>query len=153
MLPGILSAVLLLPFLSQINPATPQGRLRGHVVDASGGAIPAIIRVIRPDTNAVVLRFRAKENGTFETVLLTPGVYSVTAFAHGFRRRELRKNIIGSGHVADLGQIRLEFSGCDTPGTNCDYVGDVPEDVKQIVAASNVTLKLPCAVDLIAKAR
>ncbi|MGH9632542.1 MAG: carboxypeptidase-like regulatory domain-containing protein [Bryobacteraceae bacterium] len=145
---AILNAVLLLPLVAQIDAETPQGRLRGHVVDASGGAIPAIIRVIRPDTNTVVLRFRAEEDGTFQTGPLAPSVYSLTAFSQGFRRRELRKIVIKPGHIADLGEITLDISGCDTPGTNCDYIGEVPDRVKRIIAESNVTLRPTCAVDL-----
>lgn len=147
MLPGLLSAALLLLPLPQIDPGTQQSQLRGHVVGASGGPIPATIRLIDPGTKAVVLRFRAKEDGTFETGPLKPSVYALTAFAQGFRRRELRKVVIEPGHITDLGEIALDFSGCDMPGMICDYFGEVPEDVRRIIAQSHVTLPR-CAVDL-----
>ncbi len=147
MLPGILGAVLSLSLFAQTD---ARSQIRGHVVDTGGGAIAAIIRVVRPDTKAVVLRFRAEETGMFEAVGLAPGLYSVTAYAPGFRRRELSRIIVEGGSVADLGAVTLEISGCDTPGTSCTYVG-VPEDVKRTTTQSYVTMKLGCAVDLESK--
>jgi hypothetical protein len=88
MLPGILSALLWMS-VPQIEPATPEGQLQDQVRDPGSVAFPAIVRVIHQDTNTVVLRFRAKENGTFETGRLAPSVYSLSVFAQGFRRREL----------------------------------------------------------------
>lgn len=148
MLPGILSAVLSLSLLAQIDAGRLHGRMQGHVVDAAGAPIQAAIRIIQPDTNTVVLRFRAKEDGTFQTDPLVPAIYSVTAFSPGFRRGGLRKVVIKPGEVADLGTIRLDISGCDTPGTNCDYFGEVPDEVKRIVASAHVVLNFHCAVNL-----
>jgi hypothetical protein len=144
----MLSVIVFLSFLLQADAVGTQGGVRGHVVDASGGAIPALIRVIRPDNNAVVIRLKAQDDGSFATSALNPGVYSLTAYAQGFRRREVRNIAIRAGHPTDLGQIRLDLSGCDTPNTNCDYFGDAPNGIKQLIASSGVTLDVSCAVDL-----
>lgn len=136
--------------LAQIDPGTSQGRLQGHVVDSGGAAIPAIIRLIDPETKNLLVRVRANEDGAFQTGL-APGVYSFTAFSVGFRRRDLAKIVIKAGHVTDLGKIVLNFSGCDSPGMNCDYVGDIPEHNKRIIAQYYVTLSVQCAVDLDSK--
>ena len=147
MVSGMVIAALSLSFLSQVDPGTAQGRLQGHVVDASGGAIAATLRVSQGDTNAV-LRFRADENGLFRVGSLLPGQYSVTVFSPGFRRREVRNVVIEAWQTSDLGEIPLDFSGCDTPGTNCDYFGEAPNYAKGIIAEAHVTLRLPCAVNL-----
>lgn len=152
MLLGIVTAVFWLTLLLQTDPAGSQSRVKGHAVDSSGAAIPAVIRVIRPDNHALVVRLQAQDNGAFETSSLPPGVYSLTVFAPGFRRREFRHIAVRSGQLVDLGQIRLDLSGCDTPGTNCDYFGEVPKEVKRIIVSISVTLKLSCAVDLDGKA-
>jgi len=104
--------------------------------------------VIRPDTKAVVLRLHAQETGAFEATALTPGLYSVTAFAPGFRKRDLSRIIVQARSVADVGNITLELPGCDTPGTSCSYFGEIPDDIIRITTRSYVTMKTGCAVDL-----
>lgn len=146
----MITAVTLLPLLLQIDPVATQGGIKGQVVDASGGAISAAIRVVHPDSNALVLRLQARENGSFETSSLAPGVYSLTAYAQGFRRRELQNIVVSAGHSLNLGQIMLDLAGCDAPGITCDYIGggDPPKSVTTIVASGSVTLTPSCAVDL-----
>ena len=60
MVSGMVIAALSLSFLSQVDPGTAQGRLQGHVVDASGGAIAATY-VYRKETQTPFFVFvRAK---------------------------------------------------------------------------------------------
>ena len=148
MLIAMLSAMLSVGLLPQMDGREAHRQLQGRVIDTSGGAIPAIIRVIQQDTHTVVLRFRAQEDGSFQRGSLSPGVYSLTAYSNGFRRHEVRNIVIEAAHVTDLGVITLDLSGCDAPGTNCDYFGEVPDSVKRIMTETYVTLKLGCGVNL-----
>ena len=100
MSPGVLSGLLFIALLPQTDRGL-KGQLQGRVMDVSGSAISASIRVIDPGTEAVVLQFGAEEDGTFKTSPLPPGVYSLTALETGFRRRELRV-VVESGHNTDV---------------------------------------------------
>jgi hypothetical protein len=144
----ILSAVLSLPILAQIDSPNSNGRFQGTVVDTAGGGIRAIIRVLQQPTGSAILRFDATDSGAFQTGQLPAGVYTLIFFSPGFRRRELRNVVIEAGRTTALGEIRLNLSGCDAPGTNCDYFGAVPDSVKRISAEAHVVLTLRCAIDL-----
>ncbi len=144
----MLGAVLVLPLLAQTDSANSAGRFQGTVVDPEGAAVRAIVRVLQQPTGAAILKFNASDSGAFQTDPLPAGVYSLTFFSPGFRRRDLRNIAIEAGRTTSLGEIRLDLSGCDTPGTNCDYFGGVPDSVKRIIAEGNVVLALRCVADL-----
>lgn len=76
----------------------------------------------------------------------------MTFFSPGFRRLELRNVVVEAGRATALGDIRLSLSGCDAPGTICDYFGEVPDFFKRIIAEGNVVLTFRCAIDLDRKA-
>jgi hypothetical protein len=140
----MLGALLLLPQLAQADSSYGGGRFQGTVVDPAGAAVPAIVRVLQQPTGAVMLKFNAADSGAFRTDPLPAGVYSLTFFSPGFRRRDLRNVALEAGRTTALGKIRLDLSGCDAPGTNCDYFGEVPDWVKRIIAEGNVVLRLRC---------
>ena len=144
----ILSAVLSFPILAQIDSANSNGQIQGTVVDTTGAGVRAMIRMLQQPTGPAILRFNTTDTGAFQTDPLPAGVYSLIFISPGFRRRELRSVVIEAGRTTALGEIRLDLSGCDTPGTNCDYFGAVPNSVKRIIAEANVVLALRCAVDL-----
>ena len=144
----ILGAVLLLPVLAQTDPTHSAGRFQGTVVDPAGGAVQAIVRVLQQPTGSAIFTFNATNSGAFQTDPLPAGVYSLTFSSPGFRRRDLRNVAIEAGRITALGEITLDLSGCDAPGTNCDYFGEVPESVKRIIAEGNVVLTLGCVADL-----
>ena len=81
------------------------------MVDASGAYLPSFIRVIQPETGAVVIGLRTDRTGIFQTGVLADGVVS-----------DLANVIVQNGAVTDLKSIQLELSGCDAPGMNCHYV-------------------------------
>jgi hypothetical protein len=145
-------AALIFPLLAQSN-SDDFGRFHGTVVDSAGGAVRAIVRVFQQPTGTAILRFHATNSGAFDTDPLPAGVYSLTFFSPGFRRRDLRNVAIEAGRTTSLGEIKLEFSGCDAPGMNCDHFGAVPESVKRIIAEGNVILKLRCVADLDRKSK
>src|SRR5580692_8328385 len=134
----ILSTVLTLPILAQIDSANSNARLQGTVVDPEGGAVRATIKVIQQPTGSAILSFNATDRGAFQTDPLPAGVYSLTFFSPGFRRRQLRNVVIEAGRTTLLGEIKLDFAGCDAPGTNCDYFGVVPDSFKRIIAEADV---------------
>lgn len=96
------------------------GQIKGIVVDQTGAAIPALIRVIETDSEAVVERMRADESGKFKTGFLIPGSYTVTAGAPGFRRRDITTIVVRNDQTIDLGNIKLDLAGCDAPRVSCD---------------------------------
>lgn len=145
---GLVGILASLSLFAQNEPENSFGRFQGHFVDTSGGAIAAIVRVVRADTNAVVLRFRANDDGSFRTGPLIPGPHLVTGFATGFRRRELQNLTIKAGHINELGKITLDLAGCDAPGTNCDYFGEVPNSARRIVAEAYITMEPSCTATL-----
>lgn len=149
----VIPVIVLLPLLLQSGPAAEQGGIKGQVVDVADASIAALIRVIRPDDQAEILRVRAQDNGSFEASSLPPGVYSLTAFAQGFRRREVRNIGVRAGEIFDVGQIRLDLSGCDAPGVICDYIGEWPSEANRVMVSGSVTLGVSCAVDLDSKAK
>jgi len=88
----ILGAVLVLPLLAQTDSANSAGRFQGTVIDPAGAAIRAIVRVLQQPSGAAILRFNATDSGAFQTDPLPAGVYSLTFFSPGFRRRDLTKH-------------------------------------------------------------
>ena len=46
----------------------------------------------------------------------------------GFRPRNIELKL-SLGEVKDLGEIRVELAGCDSPGTICDYFGGTPPPI------------------------
>jgi len=144
----MLGSVLVLPLLAQTDAANSAGRFQGRVVDTEGGAVRATIRVLQQPTGAPILSLNATDTGAFRTDPLPAGVYSMTFFSPGFRRRDLRNVAIEAGRTTAVGEIRLDFWGCDAPGTNCDYFGPVPDSVKRIIVQAKVFLTLGCVADL-----
>lgn len=75
-------------FCAQTAAAQSVTSVRGHITDASGGAVPnAQIRLVNTDTNAS--RDAVSNNdGLYEFQQLTPGTYNLTVSARGFAQTE-----------------------------------------------------------------
>lgn len=80
------------------------------------------------------------------------GAYTSTAWAPGFRRREVKGIAVRAGERASAGTITLDLSGCDGPGVNCDsfFTGSVVEDpaTKRITSSGYFELKEDCGADI-----
>jgi hypothetical protein len=114
-------------------------------VDATGSVLPgSFIRVFQTPSNALVTRFRAESDGSFQTGRLQPGSYILVAWVQGFSTRRLSVAIL-DGQTADLGKIQLEVGSCDAPGVMCDDFGLGPPD--RVLSSGHAELKMNCAVD------
>ncbi|MGH9354444.1 MAG: TonB-dependent receptor domain-containing protein [Terriglobia bacterium] len=81
---------------------TPTGTLQGTVVDQSGGAIPgAAVRVVNNSTN-VARNLTTDSLGRFVLPFLTPGTYTVSASAKGFRTVEEQNIEISVSQIRSL---------------------------------------------------
>jgi len=138
-MPALVLAALLLSI-----PA-PAGQIRGSVVDATAGTLKRAFVKVR-DAAATVALLAGDETARFQTKELCPGSYTLTVWQQGFRAREVKGVVVREADITDLGTIRLDVSGCDAPGVNCDYFGlKRPE---RPTSRGSMTLKLQCAGDV-----
>jgi hypothetical protein len=82
-------------FLTTIGPALAQefrGQISGRITEASGAAVPnATVTVTSAATNSAV-NATTNESGEYTVLYLTPGLYSVSVEASGFKK-SVRQNI------------------------------------------------------------
>jgi carboxypeptidase family protein len=79
---------------------TPTGTLRGAITDPSGGAILGVtVRVVNTSTNGAK-EFKTDAGGRYVIPFLSPGLYTVSVKATGFR--ESRESAV----KIDVGQVR-----------------------------------------------
>jgi hypothetical protein len=95
----------------------------------------------------LLARAKTDQSGAFQTGVLNPGSYTLTAWVQGFRARAWSAVIVRSGEVTDLGTIPLDIAGCDAPGVNCDSIDPSPPR-NPIVASGYLTVRLNCGADL-----
>jgi hypothetical protein len=145
---NVVGALLAFQLFAQPTPDRSSGQIQGSIVDETGLAIPASVRVISSDTGVLIVRLQTNDDGSFKTQPLPEGRYRLTAVANGFRRAERNDLLVQSGRIEDLGRITLELAGCDPPGVMCDSVGEPPESNHHVIAHARVILKASCAVKL-----
>lgn len=135
----------------EVERSTSNGKIQGLVTDVTKGGIPAVVKVIRTDTGAVVARLRADRTGAFQTQGLNPGSYAVTAWDQGFRRRDLAGIIVRNGEITDVGGVQLDLAGCDAPSINCDeFFTDTRsrKSSRSLVARGSLRINSGCGADL-----
>jgi Carboxypeptidase regulatory-like domain len=128
--------LLLIRFMSSAWAAS--GAVTGRVSDASLGGLDAEIHLIRREPY-LHLKTKASADGRFHLEQVEPGTYMVRAWKQGFRANPMREITLAEGEERDLGEIRLELSGCDAPGVICDYVGAEPPDTS--ITSAHISLR------------
>ncbi len=82
---SFLAIVTLLGLLAPCSYADVNGRIRGTVVDASGGAVAdATLKIVNVATN-LERTLTTTDVGTFDAPELPPGTYNLTVTKTGFR--------------------------------------------------------------------
>jgi hypothetical protein len=81
----ILASILLLTAVAAMAQATT-GTLKGTVTDANGAVVAGATVGIKNDATGAVSNTTTSSDGTFEASNLTPGTYTVTVEASGFKR-------------------------------------------------------------------
>jgi hypothetical protein len=81
----ILASILLLTAVAAMAQATT-GTLKGTVVDANGAVVAGATVTIKNDATGSVVTSSTTGDGSFEASNLTPGTYTVTVEASGFKR-------------------------------------------------------------------
>jgi len=81
----ILASILLLTAVAAMAQATT-GTLKGTVADANGAVVAGATVTIKNDATGAVSTSTSSADGTFEASNLTPGTYTVTVEASGFKR-------------------------------------------------------------------
>jgi hypothetical protein len=125
----------------------------GRVVDTAPAGVAAFVRVVRAETGEVAGRVRAEASGEFVVDGLAAGRYSVTAWAQGFRRAEVKGVMVREGERRELGEMVLEVAGCDAPGVHCLWVPATqrerePEWMRRIRFRDYRVLKVECGADV-----
>ena len=108
-----------------------RGTIQGRVMDASGAVIPgAAITATNTATN-VASKSTTNDEGAYNLLFLTPGTYTVTASAKGFKtvRRESVQLQIHERLQVDLtlevGAITEEIQGCRSTGEQVQNLGRI----------------------------
>lgn len=136
---SLVSATMLLAI--SVWGQTPTGIAQGTVTDATGGLVAAAsVTLKNVDTNES-RDLRTDSNGHYIVPFLTPGIYSMTAQASGFRTvtQENVKIDIGQNRSVDfslqVGEVseRVEVQAAATPlDTNNATLGQVIDRAKVI---------------------
>src|SRR6185436_15473213 len=114
--------VLALSAFSTMAQSTTQGAIGGTVKDAKGGVIAnAPITVKNNETNKEVT-LTSTDEGSFRTVNLDPGTYSVTVTAGGFQPWTNAGIVVEVGRVTSL-DIEVSVQGQENI---VEVIGDAP---------------------------
>lgn len=136
---------LLLFVVVSTAPGGATQQVRGAVVDTTGAAIGgATVRLLN-SVSGEVAHVMANDSGQFQLEIAAPGGYIVTAWHRGFRRRRVKVVSRPEGEALDLGNIRLDFAGCDAPGVICDSFGAAPPP-DPVVSRGDLQIRTDCMV-------
>lgn len=125
----------------------------GRVVDTSPAGVAAFVRVVSTETGAVARRVKADEAGAFVMAGLPAGHYTVTAWAPGFRRAEVKGLVLREGERRELGEMVLQVASCDAPGVQCMPVAPAGQKLEiswleRILFQDYRALKVGCGADI-----
>lgn len=144
LLTPIACLVLLTPFATA---QTSSGKLAGRITDP----VPAplgntIIRLLSSDGTTERMRTMSREDGTYVFSQVSPGTYTVEAWAPGFRRQLAANQTVQAGETTWIATLVLSLSDCDAPSTMCDDFGLGHHT--RIKARGYALLPLNCMVNL-----
>ena len=80
------------------------GTITGIIKDPSGAVIPNVTVIVTNEQTGLVLTLHSQANGSYQALQLTPGNYSVSAQAPGFKKLTVEhlKVDVGTGVTQDL---------------------------------------------------
>src|SRR5258708_5529386 len=76
--------------------------LNGTVLDSSGASVPKARIEVRNSETGVVARTETTGNGEFSVLFLSPGTYSVSAEAPGFKRTVRHHLVLRAGETPGI---------------------------------------------------
>jgi hypothetical protein len=142
----LFGVLLVVAGVQDLEPAA----LKGLIGSPWGEPLPqASIRVLQAESNLLVARATSDKTGAFEVHGLRPGSYTLTAWLGGFRLRVWSDVVVREDETKDLGELQLDGSGCDSPGTICETFSSVPV-IPGLIRSGELTLGLHCGADLVA---
>jgi hypothetical protein len=118
-----------------VQAQTVSGTIRGNVVDASGGVVPAAEISITNQDTGVVRTTTSTADGVYSVPSLLPGRYTVQVKAQGFNPIEVKDVVVNVGSETEA-DLHLQVGGTSQSVTVTESIQNVETtstDVSQVM--------------------
>lgn len=128
----LLLSTILTCFPVSLEAQNPLGALRGTILDASGGRVPAARVVVSAANSAIQREAKSDESGEFRMDDLQPGSYRITVQANGFAEASSEMNVA----VSSVREITVKLKPQAVQQT-VSVQGEASSITTQAIDASN----------------